>query len=307
MYVHRPSRHDGSERVYHNVVITCGLRPMYSSIRIVAHLYELSTNKIVWRISSGMCVRVYLSSSKPFSRQSWQNVAPFIQWMIDGYPGWHSKRKLDENGVANRTIGASPFLMVTLQSFGNFNWYWNEVRMRFLRDVMNRTMPSQSKPNQNVTNKNPLIYFNGNYLSLWQWLFSSIFFSFKLVPVLVPLYSTSFYVIWYEECNVALSISELHYLAPSISISISLFISHDISKPFFVNENMMNCLRLLKFHSTHIHSTLTRHTYHVETMECPKAKPFQWNEGMQRKQCETFAEKPQKSSIASLFIYIQCA
>lgn len=39
--------------------------------------------------------------------------------------GGRRERKLDEDGVANCSIGALLFLM---QSFGNFNWYWNEHR-----------------------------------------------------------------------------------------------------------------------------------------------------------------------------------
>lgn len=47
--------------------------------------------------------------------------------------------------------------------------------MRFLWDESNRAEPKRSEPNQNVTNKKPLIYFNGNYLSLRQLLFFFVF------------------------------------------------------------------------------------------------------------------------------------
>lgn len=56
------------------------------------------------------------------------------RWMKKG---GGENETLDENGVANCSIGALLFLMATLQSFGNFNWYWNEAqRMRFLGDAM---------------------------------------------------------------------------------------------------------------------------------------------------------------------------
>lgn len=192
--------------------------------------------------------------------------------------GGRRERKLDEDGVANCSIGALLFLM---QSFGNFNWYWNEHRECVSLELW------WVEPHHNGLSQ--IKTWRIKTINLLQW---KLFVPAAVAvlhrrlriqlpqfakSILVQFFPTTQYIIlchgsWNEECNISLSISECALCILPNPCSPFLCLSHYIFKTFFMSENMINCLGPLN--SIQCTYFIPCSYYYIETMEFPKQNRF---------------------------------